>query len=719
MHTFRRRSLAAVVACTLTSATLVSAHPAAAQTAGHSTTEVTLLNITDYHGRISAQGPSTVAFADTIETLRAEAGVGASLLLSTGDNVGATLFASSFRDDQPTIDVLNALGLKASAVGNHEFDRGVADLRDRIAPAADWDYLAANVTVHGEQMPEYSLHEVSGMTVGVIGVVTDQTPSIVSPGGIQGVRFSDPVDAVNRVAARLDDGDPRNGEADILVAEYHEGPPAAGSIEVARASSARFDDIVTRTAESVDVIFTGHTHQVSAWEGERAASAMVGAGSVGSVVSDSAGSLGSVGSDSANSLGSVGAGSLGSLTGSIDGEHGKRVATRPVLQAGSYGGYVGQVTLEVDRQTRDVTGYTHENVTVPSSAAGADLTNPVVSEVKRIVDATLAEAEIVGGQPVGTVRGDITTAHRDGVRDDRLSESTPGNLVAEFFRNAVTDRGGADLGFMNSGGLRSELRDDPVGQDGNVTLAEADAVLPFANSILTLTLTGEQVRQVLEQQWQPVSTGRLFRALGTSENLAWTFDPTAAVGERITSVTIDGARLDPAADYRVAVSGFLAEGGDHFSAFTHAADVRDTGLVDSEAWLTYLAERRDEGIAPDFGRHAVAAKDLPRPVEAGQELSFTLSDLDLTSLGAPTTRTATVELDGTGLGTFAAVPGVDNETFGPAPHATPLDGRVEITVTIPADTAAGDTALTVTADTGTVVTIPVTVERGAGVASGR
>lgn len=705
---FRRRSLAAVVACTLTSATLVSAQPAGAQTTGHSTTAaVTLLNITDYHGRISAQGPSTVAFADTIEKLRAEAGAGASLLLSTGDNVGATLFASSFRDDQPTIDVLNALGLDASAVGNHEFDRGVADLRDRIAPAADWDYLAANVTVHGEQMSEYSLHEVSGMTVGVIGVVTDQTPSIVSPGGIQGVRFGDPVDAVNRVAAQLNDGDPRNGEADILVAEYHEGPPAAGSIEVARASSVTFDDIVTRTAESVDVIFTGHTHQVSAWEGERAASAMVGAGSVGSVGSGSAGSAGALGS-----VGSGSAGSLGSLTGSIDGAHGKRVATRPVLQAGSYGGYVGQVTLEVDRQTRDVTGYTQENVTVPSSAAGADLTNPVVSEVKRIVDATLAEAEIVGGQPVGTVRGDITTAHRDGVRDDRLSESTLGNLVAEFFRNAVTDRGGADLGFMNSGGLRSELRDDPVGQDGNVTLAEADAVLPFANTILTLTLTGEQIRQVLEEQWQPVSTGRLFRALGTSENLAWTFDPTAAVGERITSVTIDGARLDPAADYRVAVSGFLAEGGDHFSAFTHAADVRDTGLVDSEAWLTYLAERRDEGIAPDFGRHAVAAKDLPRSVEAGQELSFTLSDLDLTSLGAPTTRTATVELNGTDLGTFAAVPGVDNETFGPAPHATPLDGRVEITVTIPADTAAGDTELTVTADTGTVVTIPVTVERG-------
>ena len=700
MHTFPHRSLAAALACTLTASVVAAASltapPAAAQsTGGPSTGTVTLLNITDFHGRISDSQPSTVAFADTIETLRAEAGEDASLLLSAGDNVGATLFASSFRDDQPTIDVLNALGLAASAVGNHEFDRGVTDLRDRIVPATDWEYLAANVTVHGEQMSEYSLHEVSGLTVGVIGVVTEQTPSIVSPGGIEGVRFGDPVDAVNRVAAQLGDGDPSNGEADIVVAEYHEGPPAAGSIEVARASSAVFDDIVTRTAGGVDVIFTGHTHQASAWEGERAAGATVG--SVGS-----AGSLGTAGSTAVT-------GSLGSLTASLDGAQEQLIATRPVLQAGSYGGYIGRVRLDVDSGTGRVTGHTQKNVAVPPSADGADLANPVVSEVKRIVDATLAEAEIIGGRPVGTVLGDITTAHRNGVRDDRLSESTLGNLVGQFFKDAVADRGGAGLGFMNPGGLRSELLDDPAGQDGNVTLAEADAVLPFANTLLTLTLTGEQVRRVLEQQWQPASTDRLFRALGTSDNLTWTFDPTAPVGERITSVTVDGTPLDPAADYRVAVSGFLAEGGDHFTAFTEGTDVRDTGLVDSEAWLTYLAELREEGIAPDFGRHGVAARGLPGTVGAGEELTFTLSDLDLTSLGSPTTATATVRLGGTELGTFDAVPGVDNQTFGPAPHATPLDGRVEITVRIPAGTPSGAAALIVTTDTGTVVTVPFTV----------
>lgn len=702
MFTLSSRHVAVAMACALATGALVSTPAAAAQAAdGAATNKVTLLNITDYHGRISAASPSTVAFANTVETLRAEAGADSSLLLSAGDNVGATVFASAFKEDQPTIDVLNALGLDASAVGNHEFDRGIEDFRGRIEAAADWDYLAANVTVDGVRLKEYSIHEVSGLSVGVIGVVTEETQTLVSPGGIRGVEFSDPVDAVNRVAAQLSDGEDANGEADIIVAEYHEGAPAAGSIEVARAQSEVFDDIVTRTAGAVDAIFTGHSHQLSAWEGERPAVAR--GGLLGSV-DDAGDALGALG----GSLGSLS--SLGDSLGGSLGDTGTAPAqTRPVLQAGSYGGHVGRVTLDVDPETREVTGFTQENVAVPSSAAGADLSNPVVADVKRIVDATLAEAGIAGSRPVGTVTSDITTAHRNGARDDRLSESTLGNLVGQFLKDAVADRGGADIGFMNPGGLRSELRNDPAGQDGNITLAEANEVLPFANTLVTLSLTGEQVRNVLEQQWQPAGSSRPFLALGASDNLTWTFDPSRPVGDRITSVTVDGAPLNPAASYRVATASFLAAGGDNFTEFAEGTDVRDSGLVDSEAWQTYLAERRGEGIAPDFGRRAVAAKNLPGTVQAGQQYSFTLTDLDLTSLDAPTTRTATVTLGGTALGTFTAVAGIDDVTFGPAAHATALDGRVDITVTVPAGTPAGEAALTVTTDTGTVITVPVTV----------
>ncbi len=88
-----------------------------------------LLGINDFHGRIDT---NTVKFAGTVEQLRAEAGDARTLMVSAGDNVGASLFPSAVEGDIPTIDVLNALELDASAVGNHEFDKGYNDLTDRI-----------------------------------------------------------------------------------------------------------------------------------------------------------------------------------------------------------------------------------------------------------------------------------------------------------------------------------------------------------------------------------------------------------------------------------------------------------------------------------------------------------------------------------------------------------------------------------------------------------
>ena len=101
-----------------------------------------LLGINDFHGRIDT---NTVKFAGTAEQLRAEGGDAHTLMVSAGDNVGASLVPSAVEGDIPTLDVLNALELDASAVGNHEFDKGYSDLTDRIAPAADFPILGANV----------------------------------------------------------------------------------------------------------------------------------------------------------------------------------------------------------------------------------------------------------------------------------------------------------------------------------------------------------------------------------------------------------------------------------------------------------------------------------------------------------------------------------------------------------------------------------------------
>ena len=165
---------------------------------------IRLLDVNDFHGRIDA---NTVKVAGTIEQLRAEAGEGNTLFLSAGDNIGASLFASSTLQDEPTIDVLNALDLATSAVGNHEFDRGFADLTGRVADRADFSYLGANVVskATGEPaLPAYDTFEVGGLDVAVIGAVTEETPSLVSPAGIADIAFTDPVEAVNDTVAELE-----------------------------------------------------------------------------------------------------------------------------------------------------------------------------------------------------------------------------------------------------------------------------------------------------------------------------------------------------------------------------------------------------------------------------------------------------------------------------------------------------------------------------------
>ena len=189
--------------------------------------ELNILGLNDFHGRINA---NTVKWAGTVEQLT-EGKEDNTLLVGAGDLIGASEFASSVQQDQPTIDVLNALGLDASAVGNHEFDQGFADLRDRVIGAdgsrnATWDYLGANVYAKGTTdpvLPEYASFDIDGVDVAVVGAVTEETKSLVSPAGIADLTFGNPVTAVNRVAGELSDGDPANGEADVIIAAFHAG----------------------------------------------------------------------------------------------------------------------------------------------------------------------------------------------------------------------------------------------------------------------------------------------------------------------------------------------------------------------------------------------------------------------------------------------------------------------------------------------------------------
>ncbi len=635
--------------------------------------DLTFLNINDFHGRIDA---NTVKFAGTVEQQRAAAD-GPVAFLSAGDNIGASLFASAVQDDQPTIDVLNALDLAASAVGNHEFDKGYDDLVGRVVDGGDnaaFPYLGANVYAKGTTTPaldEYALIDMDGVSVAVIGVVTQETPTLVTPGGIADLDFGDPVEAVNRVAAQLTDGDESNGEADVIVAEYHEGAgagtPDGATLEEELAAGGAFAELVTASDPAVDVIFTGHTHKQYAWFGP---------------------------------------------VGDQDG-------VRPVVQTGSYGEFIGKVVLTYDPASDEVTAATAENV-ARTTVADADLVAayPRVAEVKSVVDAALAYAQEVGSQPVGSVTADITTAFSGGSwvdgtyagsapgtttgRDDRSRESALGSLVADALVDtlAAPERGGADIGVVNPGGLRSELLFAP---DGTVTYAEANAVLPFVNNLWTTTLTGDQVVTMLEQQWQTNADGtipsRPYLQLGLSSNVTYTYDASRELGDRITSVTVDGEPIDPAGEYRIGTFSFLAQGGDNFRVFTQGAATADSGLIDRDAWIAYL--QANPGLAPDFAERAVSVPAFDEPVAPGEELSFTVGGINLTSLGAPLNTEVEVLWGEQSLGTFPLVQG-----DGP-------DGSADVTVSVPAGVEPGAHVLSVVAHpSGTTATVPVTVEQG-------
>ncbi|MGC2975773.1 bifunctional metallophosphatase/5'-nucleotidase [Brevibacterium sp. FAM 25378] len=553
-------------------------------------TEVQLLNITDFHGRISE---SATQVASVIEEERANfigpdrVGTG---VLSTGDNIGASTYTSSSQNDTPTLDVLNAIGVQASAVGNHEFDKGIDDLTGRVSDESDFPYSGANVYDKGtdnvvDGLDEYSVVDVGGLKIAVIGVVTRDTASLVSPDGIADIEFGDPTDAVNRVADDLEEL-PEDEQPDMTVVEAHLGASSTDSLEDAEASNAEFKKLVTETDASVDALFTGHTHLPYTFEAP------------------------------------------------IPGEPDR---TRPVIEAGSYGEFVGNLTMRVDGN-----GHWQTETAELIETEDKSYDSEVVDTVKGIVGDAEAKAKELGSEVTGTISEDITRAEKDG-EEDRGAESTLGNLVADALKEGVeeTQLEEADFGITNPGGLRTDLLCDDIyntEDECEVTVAELNSVLPFANDHGVVTMKGEDVIGLFEEQWQPDDASRSFLHLGISDDLDVVYDSTADKGEHVKSVKVDGKDIDPDQEYRVATLSFLAAGGDNFSSFAKG-DFEQSGLTDFETWENYFNKHQAEGkdVTPDKNeRQADAADDVidsgglsaeltgPKTIKPGESADFAL-----------------------------------------------------------------------------------------------
>ncbi|UGS26472.1 5'-nucleotidase C-terminal domain-containing protein [Microbacterium resistens] len=636
----RRRAARLAAAGTAVAGVLAFGGGAAPALAAGEPVSIDVVTVNDFHGRIEADGASAGAavLAGAVQQFRSENPN--TIFAAAGDLIGASTFTSFIQDDNPTIDALNAAGLDVSAAGNHEFDQGWADLRDRVQDRAEWEYLSANVflTETGEPALAPSwVKDVQGVKVGFVGAVTEDLDTLVSPDGIAELEVRSIVDSVNDAAADLKDGDPANGEADVIILLVHEGATTVEASSITPDS--RLGEIVYGVGPDVNAIVSAHTHLAY------------------------------------NHV--------------IDG--------RPVVSAGQYGENVGRMNLQVDPETKELLSITNEVLPLVVDDVPQ---YPAVPEVQAIVDKATEEADVLGAEKVGEVTADLNRARQSDGSENRGGESTIGNFIADAQKEAT----GADIALMNPGGIRADIAFAGSGEgdaDGDVTFREAATVQPFANSMVTVQLTGAQIVRILEEQWQPADASRPFLKLGVSKGLQYTYDPAAAAGAHIRTATLDGAPLDPAAVYTVAANSFLAAGGDNFVTFAEGADRKDTGQIDLELLVNWF---RDNGTAePDLAQRAVGVV-LGGAGESGFAEGGPAT-VDLSSLafsaGEPAPGPVTVSLGDTLLATAE----IDTAIV----DTTDEVGRASLALTLPAGVS-GEQALTIRVEsTGTEVQVPITI----------
>lgn len=579
-HTVRRGALAliaAAVALSLATAGPATADPDHDRPKKPKKNEATiqLLSFNDFHGHLQAEEDQTLDedadpaqhvvggveyLAATLDRLRQEAPRDNSLTVAAGDLIGGSTFLSGLFHDEPTIESMEALGLDVSSVGNHEFDEGTTELLrmqhggchpedgcyfpGQPYDGAQFQYLAANVEFKGSDqtlLPPYEVKTVDGVKVGLIGMTTDTTPALVSPSGVDEVDFLDEVETANRYARELK----KQGVKTIVVL-MHEGGFQTGTFNECEGISEPVVSIAEELHPEIDAVITGHTHEPYICN-----------------IPDP------------------------------DGE------PRMVTSAASFGGVVTELELVVNTRSGQVK---RDKVEATNHLVLREGVQPD-AEQTAIIEKWDAIAAPIAAEVVGSVATDIT-GDSDG---DRSIETPMADLIADAILWGTSgENGGAQIAFMNVGGVRASFLVDDISageQPGEITYSEAFDVAPFGNLLVTLDLTGAQIEEVLEQQFQPIEArgSRPMLALGVSEGFSYTWDASQPQGERVVpgSMELDGEPVQADQTYRVATLNFLADGGDSFTAFAQGEN-RLGGAEDLANLVAFLEAH--PGLTPPADR---------------------------------------------------------------------------------------------------------------------
>ncbi|MFD0270145.1 bifunctional metallophosphatase/5'-nucleotidase [Streptomyces sp. NPDC127106] len=574
----RRLTLLAAAATAASGALVAAALPAGAASGGGAgksrTVDVQLLSFNDFHGTLEppqgssgtvterqADGTTKAIPAGGVEYLatslrEARKGHEYSITAAAGDMIGGSPMLSGLFHDEPTVEALNKLKLDVSSVGNHEFDEGKQELR-RMAyggchpvegcfemgkefTGSEFPYLAANVVDEKTKRPMMSptwIWKKGDVKIGFIGVTLEGTPDVVTAEGVKGLKFGDEVETINKYAAELN----KQGVKSIVALIHEGGLPASGAYNydcnvpgAGAGISGAIVDIAKNVDAKVDALVTGHTHQAYACN-----------------IPDPAGN------------------------------------PRAVTSAASLGRLFTETTLTYDRQTKDIVRTPVSAPKPVNKVVTRDV--PKAPDMTELIDRWKALAAPVANRPMGYISADIPGRGLD------APEKPLGDLIADaqLEATAPADKGGAQLALMNPGGIRSDLAYKASGGEGDgvVTYGESYTVQPFNNLMNIVDLTGAQLITALQQQVSGPVNGVNPKILQVSKGFTYTLDMTKSGADRIVvdSVKLNGAAIDPAKTYRVAMNEFLAGGGDGFTVLKEHKN-KLVGVADLDAFNALLAK---------------------------------------------------------------------------------------------------------------------------------
>ncbi len=484
-----------------------SPQPQTTAPAGSKATHIRVIATNDFHGALDSRTDSrgvrrggAAALATVLEREEAKcSGDCAWLLVDAGDEFQGTP-ASNLAYGRPVVEIFNALGVAAAALGNHEFDWGIDTLRARMQEQ-HYSMMAANVrSVDGSPLPWLSTDTIvtrGGVRIGLIGIALPSTPSQTKPSNVRSLQFLEPAPAVDEHARAL-----RQRGAELVIVLAHLGAFCDQSGR--SACNGAIIELAQRVTEHVDAIVSGHTH---------------------------------------------------SLVESV-------VKGIPIVQARLSGNAIGVVDIPVGP--------------APSSAATIDVVNVLTDSetphphIDSIVKRAMAAVASLVDRPVAMI----------GAAMPKTGEQYAlGNVIADGVREAAH----SDVGIMNNGGIRAGMAAGPA------TYGTAFEVLPLDNHLVTLTVTGAQLRRYLESSVKQLRDGQpRIHVSGVRVTLDTLADPMHRIVELTTA---NGAPVIDAKTYTVALNDFMTETepGLTLAGSASRALVIEPTLL--EAFIDYLKSR--------------------------------------------------------------------------------------------------------------------------------